>query len=126
MIENFRTHPYTRAVCLETARLFERRAAENLVAAQSQADEGVLGEAQRLQARAKLAQQRASAWRLRAQNARNGLTVVKGPIQNSVERHGRLSAEAGLIANASIAGNKGGQATANQAGGERARRQCAG
>ena len=24
MIENIRTHPYTRAVCLETARLFER------------------------------------------------------------------------------------------------------
>ena len=31
MIENIRTHPYTRAVCLETARLFEHRAAEHLV-----------------------------------------------------------------------------------------------
>lgn len=126
MIEKFRTHPYTRAVCLETARLFERRAAENLVAAQCRADEGVLGEAERLQARAKLAQQRASAWRLRAQNARNGLTVVKGPIQTGVEYRGRLSAEAGLIANASIAGNKGKQATANQPSRESARRQCAG
>jgi hypothetical protein len=115
MIENFRTHPYTRAVCLETARLFERRAAENLVAAQFQADEGLLGEAQRLQARAKLAQQRASAWRLRAQNARNGLTVVKGetaPIQIGAESHGRLSAKPGLTANATIAGNRSKQATA--------------
>ena len=126
MMENFRTHPYTRAVCLETARLFERRAAEDLVAAQCRADEGVLGEAQQFQARAKLAQQRASAWRLRAQNARNGLTVVKGPIQTSVQSRGRLSAEAGLIANATIARARGKQATTNQASGTSARRQCAG
>jgi len=126
MIENFRTHPYTRAVCLETARLFERRAAEDLVAAQCQADEGVLGEARRFQARARLAQQRASAWRLRAQNARNGLTVVKAPIQTGVQSHGRLSAEARLITNATIAGNRGKQATTNKASGTSAHQQCAG
>ena len=31
MIEGFRTHPFTRAVCLETARLFEQQAAKDLV-----------------------------------------------------------------------------------------------
>ncbi len=75
MIESFRTHPFTRAVCLETARLFEQQAANDLVKAQCRADEGVLGEAQRFQAKARLAQQRASAWHLRAQNAPDGLTV---------------------------------------------------
>ena len=55
MIESFRTHPFTRAVCLETARLFEQRAAKDLVEAQCRADEGVLSEAQRLQAKARLA-----------------------------------------------------------------------
>lgn len=96
MIESFRTHPYTRTVCLDTARLFERRAAKDLVAAQCRADEGALGDAQRFQAKAKLAQQRASAWRLRARNAPGSLTVVKGetaPIETGAESHGRLSAE---------------------------------
>jgi hypothetical protein len=69
MIENIRTHPYTRAVCLETARLFERRAAKNLVEAQRWADEGVSDRAQEFQAKARLAQERASAWHLRARNA---------------------------------------------------------
>lgn len=99
MIESFRTHPYTRGVCLETARLFERRAAKDLVAAQCWADEGVLGDAQRFQAMAKLAQQRASAWRLRAQNAPGGLTANEGDeitrnIQNDAENHERLSTKA--------------------------------
>ena len=78
MIESFRTHPYTRAVCLETARLFERRAATDLVEAQCRADEGASGEAQRLQAKARLAQQRAQAWHLRAQNAFDGLVADDG------------------------------------------------
>ena len=69
MIENFRTHPYTRAVCLETARLFEQRAAKDLVEAQCLADEGTLDRARELQTRARLAQQRANAWHLRAKNA---------------------------------------------------------
>jgi hypothetical protein len=80
MIESFRTHPFTRAVCLEAARLFEQRAAKDLVDAQCRADEGALGDAQRLQAKARLAQQRASAWHLRAQNAPSGLTGNKGRI----------------------------------------------
>jgi hypothetical protein len=69
MIENIRTHPYTRAVCLETARLFERRAAKNLLEAQRWADEGVSDRAREFQAKARLAQERASAWHLRARNA---------------------------------------------------------
>jgi hypothetical protein len=69
MIENLRTHPYTREVCLETARLFERRAAKDLVQAQRWADEGVQDRASEFQAKARLAQQRASAWHLRARNA---------------------------------------------------------
>ena len=69
MIENFRTHPYTRAVCLETARLFEQQAAKDLVEAQCSADEGSLDRARELQAKARLAQQRANAWHLRAKNA---------------------------------------------------------
>ena len=69
MIENIRTHPYTRAVCLETARLFELRAAENLVEAQRWADEGVSDRARELQSKARLAQERANAWHLRARNA---------------------------------------------------------
>ena len=40
VIENIRTHPYTRAVCLETARMFEHRAAKHLVEAQDWADQG--------------------------------------------------------------------------------------
>jgi len=69
MIENIRTHPYTRVVCLETARLFERQAAKDLVEAQCSADEGALDRARELQAKARLAQQRANAWHLRARNA---------------------------------------------------------
>jgi hypothetical protein len=69
MIENIRTHPYTRAVCLETARLFEQRAAKDLVEAQYWADQCASDRARELQAKAKLAQQRANAWHLRAKNA---------------------------------------------------------
>jgi hypothetical protein len=69
MIENIRIHPYTRAICLKTARLFERRAAEDLVEAQRWADEGVSARAREFQAKARLAQDRASAWHLRARNA---------------------------------------------------------
>ena len=69
MIENIRNHPYTHAVCLETARLFERRAAKNLVEAQRWADEGVSDRAQEFQAKARLAQESANAWHLRAKNA---------------------------------------------------------
>ena len=69
MIENIRTHPYRRAVCLETARLFERQAAKDLVEAQCSADEGALDRARELQAKARLAQQRANAWHVRARNA---------------------------------------------------------
>jgi hypothetical protein len=71
MIENIRTHPYTPAVCLETARLFEHRAAKHLVEAQDWADQGVVDSALELQTRARLAQQRANAWHLRAKNASN-------------------------------------------------------
>ena len=66
MIENFRTHPYTRAVCLETARLFELRAAKHLVEAQDCADQGAASSALEFQTKARLAQQRAYAWHLRA------------------------------------------------------------
>jgi hypothetical protein len=69
MIENLRTHPYTRAVCLEAARLFEQQAASDLVKAQDWADRGGHDQAHELQAKARLAQQRATAWRLRAKNA---------------------------------------------------------
>ena len=69
MIENLRTHPYTRAVCLETARLFEARAAQHLFQAQDCADQGVTNSALEYQAKARLAQQRANAWLLRAKNA---------------------------------------------------------
>jgi hypothetical protein len=71
MIENIRTHPYTRAVCLETARLFEHRAAKHLVEAQDWADQGVVNSALEFQTKARLAQQRANAWHLRARNASN-------------------------------------------------------
>jgi len=70
MIESFRTHPYTRAVCLETARLFERQAAKDLVEAQCSADQGAADRARELQTAARVAQQRAKAWYLRAENAR--------------------------------------------------------
>jgi hypothetical protein len=69
MIENFRTHPYTRAVCLEAARLFEQRAAKHLVEAQDWADQGVANSVLELQTKARLAQQRANAWHVRAKNA---------------------------------------------------------
>jgi hypothetical protein len=69
MIESMRTHPYTRAVCLETARLFEQRAARELIKAQYLADQGAQDLAREHQARARLAQQRASAWHVRARNA---------------------------------------------------------
>src|ERR1700689_3269214 len=69
MIENIRTHPYTRAVCLETARLFEQRAAKHLVEAQDWADQGVANSALEFQTKARLVQQRASAWHLRTKNA---------------------------------------------------------
>lgn len=69
MIEKFRRHPYTRAVCVETARLFECQAAKDLVEAQCSADQGAAERAQELQASAKLAQRRAIAWHLRARNA---------------------------------------------------------
>jgi aromatic ring hydroxylase len=69
MIENIRTHPYTRAVCRETARLFERRAAKDLVEAQRWTDEGVSDRAREFQAKARVAQERAKAWHLRARNA---------------------------------------------------------
>jgi len=59
MIENIRTHPYTRAVCFQTARLFERRAAKNLVEAQRWADEGASDRAREFQTKARLAQERA-------------------------------------------------------------------
>jgi hypothetical protein len=69
MIENLRTHPYTRAVCLEAARLFEQQAARDLVDAQYCADRGAQDQAGELQAKARLAQQRATAWHVRANNA---------------------------------------------------------
>ena len=71
MIENFRTHPYTRAVCLETARLFEQHAAKHLVEAQDRADQGAADSALEFQTKARLAQQRANAWHLRAKSASN-------------------------------------------------------
>jgi len=71
MIENIRTHPYTHAVCLETARLFEHRAAKHLIEAQDWADQGVANSALEFQTKARLAQQRANAWQLRARNAAN-------------------------------------------------------
>jgi hypothetical protein len=71
MIENIRTHPYTRAVCLETTRLFEHRAAKHLVEAQDWADKGAADSALEFQTKARLAQQRANAWHLRAKNASN-------------------------------------------------------
>jgi hypothetical protein len=71
MIENIRAHPYTPAVCLETARLFEHRAAKHLVEAQDWVDQGVANSALELQSKARLAQQRANAWHLRAKNASN-------------------------------------------------------
>jgi hypothetical protein len=71
MIENFRTHPYTRAVCLETVRMFEQRAAKHLVESQDWADKGVEESALEFQTKARLAQQRANAWHLRARNASN-------------------------------------------------------
>jgi hypothetical protein len=71
MIENIRTHPYSRAVCLETARLFEQHAAKHLIEAQDKADQGAADSAQGFQTKARLAQQRANAWHLRARNASN-------------------------------------------------------
>jgi hypothetical protein len=71
MIENIRTHPYTRAVCLETARLFEHGAAKHLVEAQDWADQGFANSALELQTKARLAQQRANARHLRAKNGSN-------------------------------------------------------
>ena len=71
MIENIRTHPYTRTVCLETARLFEQRAAKHLVEAQDGADQGAADSALEFQTKARLAQQRANAWHLRAKSASN-------------------------------------------------------
>ena len=69
MIENFKGHPYTRSVCLETARLFEQRAAKHLIEAQDWADQGVIDSTFNLQTKARVAQQRAHAWHLRAKNA---------------------------------------------------------
>jgi hypothetical protein len=69
MIESFRSHPYTRAVCIETARLFELEAAKDLVEAQCSADQGSAERARELWAKARLAQQRATAWHLRAKHA---------------------------------------------------------
>ena len=71
MIENIRTHPYSRAVCLETARLFEQRTAKHLVESQDRADQRAADSALEFQIKARLAQQRASAWHLRARNASN-------------------------------------------------------
>jgi hypothetical protein len=69
MIEDIRTHPYSRAVCLETARLFEQQAATHLINAQYWADRVATDRARELQSNARLAQQRANAWRLRAKYA---------------------------------------------------------
>lgn len=63
MIERFRDHSFSRAVCLGTAQLFEQHAARDLVEAQHQGDSGAVDRVHDLQARAKLAQQRADAWR---------------------------------------------------------------
>jgi hypothetical protein len=69
MIENLRSHPYSRTVCLQTARKFEREAAKHLADAQWFADRGDHAGARETQSNARLAQPRASAWRLRAKNA---------------------------------------------------------
>jgi hypothetical protein len=121
MIESFRTHPFTRAVCLEAARLFEQLAAKDSVAAQCRADEGVLNEAQLFQAKARLAQQRARAWHLRARNAPDGLIAMKDEIARNWQNDS-YSAEEGPQAHrgtrreaASVAGDKGKQATAKPA-----------
>jgi hypothetical protein len=79
MIENLRTHPYTRAVCLEAARLFEQQAARDLVEAQCCADRGAQEQAEELQANARLAQQRATAWHIRAKNAVVAVVVPSFP-----------------------------------------------
>jgi hypothetical protein len=71
VIENIRTHPYPRAVCLETARLFEQRAAKHLVESQDWADQGAADSALEFQTKARLAQQRANARHLRAKSASN-------------------------------------------------------
>lgn len=121
MIESFHTHPFTRAVCLEAARLFEQRAAKDLVAAQCRADEGVLSEAQRFQAKARLAQQRARAWHLRARNAPDGLIAMKDEIARNWQNDS-CSAEEGPQGSGGqaetllpMSGDKGKQATAKPA-----------
>jgi hypothetical protein len=112
MIESFRTHPFTRTVCLEAARLFEQRAAKDLVEAQRRADDGALGEGQRLQAKARHAQQRARAWHLRAQNAADGLMADEG--QNCSQQMTRTRPKKVAEEQVPISGDKGKQATANQ------------
>jgi hypothetical protein len=77
MIESMRTHPYTQAVCLETARLFEQAAARNLFKAQHWADQGGQDLASQHQARARLAQQRANAWHVRARNTSSNLELQR-------------------------------------------------
>ncbi len=69
MIENLKSHPYSRAVCVATAKRFEREAAEHLINAQWWADDGRAEAARHHQSKARLAQQRAEAWRIRANNA---------------------------------------------------------
>jgi hypothetical protein len=51
--------------------MFEHRAAEHLVEAQDWADQGAADSALEFQTNARLAQQRANAWHLRAKNASN-------------------------------------------------------
>jgi len=51
--------------------LFEHRAAKHLIEAQDWADQGVANSALEFQTKARLAQQRANAWQLRARNAAN-------------------------------------------------------
>ena len=82
MIENLRIHPYTRAVCLEAARLFEQKAARDLVDAQHCADRGAQDQAGELQAKARLAQQRATAWHVRAKNAAVAVSSCHHSIPN--------------------------------------------
>jgi len=65
------SRPYTGAVCLEAGRLFEQCAAGHLVEAQDWADQGVTDSALELQTKARVAQQRANAWHLRAKTASN-------------------------------------------------------
>src|SRR3954465_15270728 len=67
---SIRAHPYTRAVCVEPARLFEQRAARDLVEAQHWADSGAQEQARVLQPNARLAQQRATAWHLAGKRSR--------------------------------------------------------